>query len=322
MKTIVAVAVALAFAVPGVASAHSDHPGEGWFEIKCGVAIPGADIDPLVFPGTVGISHTHQFAGNRSINENSTNASLRASPATTCQDDFEEKAHLAEADRWYGNAIWYPRFYDNGAPLTASRVTSGYSVGFTRDFANIQPFGADHNFIAGSSAGGPSEINGQRVYSFACPGGQTTAGTARIAPLCSTAALRVTIFAPDCSDGRATAANHKDHMAYSKQAAAGSTHRVCPVSHPILVPAHRIMVELPTRGGSALTVATGSGETKRTTGDMSTLHYDYMSAVAEDAAANVTSGVDERTGRTDRCLNENEYCGGVQFPVPNHGGGI
>jgi hypothetical protein len=320
MKIAVAL-VALALAAPGVAAATSDHPGEGWFEIKCAVAIPGADIDPLVFPGTVGVSHTHQFAGNRSINENSTNASLRANPATTCGGDAE-LAWTPEADRFYGNAIWYPRFYDNGTPLIATRVTSGYSVGYTRDFASIQPFGADHNFIAGSSAGGPSEINGQRVYNLACPGGQSVAGTAKIAPLCNTAALRVTIFAPDCSDGRAGAANHKDHMVYSKQAAPGSTLRACPLSHPILVPAQRIMIELPTRGGAELTVATGSGETKRTTGDMSTLHYDYMSAVAEGAAVNVTPGIDERTGRTQRCLNENEYCGGAQFPVPGHGGGI
>jgi hypothetical protein len=286
-------------------------------EWKCLVAIPGAEIDPLVFPGTVGISHPHQFVGNYSTNENSTNASLRANPTTSCQDDHEESAGTPPAQRKYGNAIWYPRFYENGVPLTATRVTTGYSVGYTRDFASIQPFQDDMNFIAGSSAGGPSRINGQAVYKLDCEGAELQPGTATTAPLCDEPGLRVTIFAPDCSDGRATAANHKEHMVYSKQETSGSTHRVCPSTHPILVPAHRIMIELPSDGGSDLTVATGSGSTKTIFGLMNTLHYDYMSAVAREV-----DGSNTRTHRTIRCLNENEYCGGTPFPVPNEGGGI
>lgn len=313
----------LAAATP--ASAHSDKPGEGWFEFKCTVAVQSARIDPLVFPGDVGTSHWHQEVGNLGWNENSTNASLRANPATTCADDNELKQGVPPAQRKYGNAIWYPLFSDNGAPLTATRVTSGYSVGNVRDFAAIQPFQDDMNFIAGSAAGGPSEINGQRVYMAECPGGLkrnpdgtfVNRGSAKVAPLCATKQLRVTIFAPDCSDGRATAANFKDHMVYSKQAAAGNPFRVCPADHPILIPAHRIMIELPTFGGPALTVATGSGDTATLFGTLDRAHFDYMSAVARDA-----DGSNTRTARTFDCLNQNEYCGGTAKPVPGEGGGI
>lgn len=305
-----------AFAAPG-ASAHSDKPGEGWFEFKCTVAVPGARVDPLVFPGTVGISHEHQAVGNRSWNENSTNESLRANPATTCLDDGEEKAHVPEAARDYGNSIWYPRFYDNGVPLTATRVTSGYGVGYIRDFAAIQPLTDNFNFIAGSSAGGPFEINGQRVFSFTCPGGTIQSWTATRGSLCATPQIRVTINAPDCWDGvRSDAANHKDHLTYSRRLP-GATLNTCPSTHPVLIPAHRIMIELPSRGGEALTVATGSGSTASTSGNMSTLHYDYMSAVAREI-----DGSNTRTARTRDCLNENEYCGGTSKPVPGEGGGI
>ena len=316
-KALLAAACLFALATPGQASATSPQPGEGWFEFTCTVAVPGAQVDPLVFPGTVGVSHVHQFAGNRSINENSTNESLRANPATTCGDNFE-LARVPEAARKYGNAIWYPRFYQDGVPLTATRVTSGYGVGYVRDFAAIQPFADDLNFIAGSSAGGPQEINGQSVYKLLCPSGEAVRGTARVAPLCNLPQLRVIINSPDCWDGvRSSAANNKDHLTYSKQAAPGNPFRVCPPTHPVLVPAHRIQIELPTRGGSGLTVATGSGATASTTGDMSRLHFDYMSAVAREL-----DGSNTRTARTRACLNENEYCGGSAQPVPGHGGGI
>ena len=307
-----AVTFVLLLAFASQASATSPEPGEGWFEFKCSVVVPGAQIDPLVFPGNVGTSHVHQFVGNRSINENSTNESLRANPATSCLDDEEEKRGTPEAQRVYGNAIWYPRFYENGAPLTATRVTAGYSVGFVRDFANIVPFTDNMNFIAGTSSGGPQEINGQSVYKLVCPTGTTTPGTATRAPLCNQPNLRVSIFAPDCWDGlNSDSANHKTHLAYSKRAV-GATLFTCPASHPVLVPAQRITIELPSRGGSGLTVATGSGATANTQGNMSTIHYDYMSAIAGDA----------RTQRTRDCLNQNEYCGGTSKPVPGEGGGI
>src|SRR5688572_4709966 len=314
-----AVLVVMEAVVPASAHAHSDHHGEGWFEFKCTVAVPGAAIDPLVFPGTVGVSHVHQFVGNRSINENSTNASLRANPATTCLYDGEEIAGTPEAERKYGNALWYPRFYENGVPLTATRVTTAYSVGNSvlRDFAAIQPFVDDLNFIAGSSAGGAQQINGQFVYKLLCPSGTSVAGSSTNAPLCVSANLRVSIFAPDCWDGvRATAANHKDHLTYSRKLP-GATLNTCPSTHPVLVPAHRVVIELPTRGGSALTVATGSGANAHTSGNMSTLHYDYMSAVVREV-----DGSNTRTARTRDCLNENEYCGGTPRPVPGEGGGI
>lgn len=316
LRTLIATAALLVPAAPALA--HSDKPGEGWFEIKCTVAVAGARIDPLVFPGTTDVSHVHQFVGNRSINENSTNDSLRANPATTCQDDTEERQHVPIAERDYGNAIWYPRFYDAGVPLTATRVTSGYGVGYVRDFAAIQPFVDNMNFIAGSSAGGPQEINGQSVYRFDCPSGFVNFGSATVAPLCAQPGLRVMIFAPDCWDGvRADAPNHKDHMAYSSRQTSSSLMRVCPPAYPVLVPAHRIMIELPTRGGPNLTVATGSGANATTTGGMNTLHYDYMSAVAREV-----DGSNSRTQRTIDCLNQNEYCGGTRAPVPGEGGGI
>lgn len=316
-RVLAIISLAAVFA-PASALAHSDKPGEGWFEFKCTVAVPGARVDPLVFPGTTDQSHVHQSVGNLSWNENSTNESLRANPATTCQDNGEEKAHLPLAARDYGNAIWYPRFYQDGTPLTATRVTSAYSVLNTRDFAAIQPLTDDFNFIAGSSTGGPSEVNGQSVYKLECPSGTVVRGSATVAPLCNLPQLRVTIFAPDCWDGVSSdPANHKSHITYSKQAAPGNSFRVCPSTHPVLIPAHRIMIELPTRGGSGLTVATGSGTAANTSGNMSTIHYDYMSAVAREV-----DGSNTRTARTHECLNENEYCGGTAHPVVGDGGGI
>jgi hypothetical protein len=314
LAAVVALAVA---AVPSIAVADSDRPGEGWFHFYSDHVVKQATEDALVFPGTTDVSHLHEFHGNRSINENSTNDSLRANPATTFFDDAEQKQHTAEADRRYGNAVWFPVAHQNGVPLTASRITSGYSVGFVRDFANIVPFPDDMNFIAGSSAGGPRQINGQAVYRIECDGKELTPGGPTVAPQCDPPGLRVTIFAGDCWDGRSSAPDHKSHMTYSRQLNSGSPFRFCPASHPRLIPAWRVTIEYDEAiGGPGFTVATGSGATRRNDGDMSRLHVDYVSGIKDEGGDNT------RSARTRDCLNTNEYCGGTAQPVPGEGGGI
>jgi hypothetical protein len=57
---------------------------EGKFRIPCNHAFLGT-FDPIVFPGVAApVGHPHSFAGNRNITPNTTYASGRASPSSTC----------------------------------------------------------------------------------------------------------------------------------------------------------------------------------------------------------------------------------------------
>src|SRR3954467_11255045 len=82
-------------------AAHAVSGGE--FSVACSYDHMLPD-DPIVFPGGAGMSHSHDFGGNRTTNAFTTTASLLTG-ASTCTRSVDRSAY------------WVPTLYKNGVPV-------------------------------------------------------------------------------------------------------------------------------------------------------------------------------------------------------------
>jgi Domain of unknown function (DUF1996)/Bacterial TSP3 repeat len=272
----------------------------GSFHASCFYSHTAHD-DPIVFPGQHGASHEHDFIGARLLDAMSTTDSIRLEPNNCVRTGGSHTTTDVDADE---SAYWVPALYVNDRKVVpgSSNGTEHVNAYYTtnrRHTASIRPFPPDFRAIAGVATGGPSSIGDQTVLSMSCQAGlaQPAAGPG-FAPLCNTDGFQIHIKFGDCWDGRSDSPNHRDHLAYS-QAPGGSTVRVCPSSHPIEVPSLTLQLKYPTRAGSTTRLASG---------DMRTLHADFMNGWDQTKLAQLTRD----------CLNANKYCGGSDAPVPGH----
>ena len=153
----------------------NDH---GAFFADCGYSHSAPD-DPIVFPGQPGLSHLHDFIGAKTLNADSTNASIRQSP-TTClranevkryQPDGTYRAKTAQMDH---SAYWAPTLYDNGVPVKPTSASAYYTSG-RREVAQIQPFPEGLRMIAGDAKAKDRQLG--RLVDWMCtPGTQLEPG--------------------------------------------------------------------------------------------------------------------------------------------------
>jgi hypothetical protein len=294
MRKVAVLFAAVALLVPSAAIADPTIPGDtGAFHADCAFSHRALD-DPIVFPGQPGASHSHDFEGNTSTNAFSTNASLR-SAGTNCFRDDEvfkyQQPPEPQADR---SAYWVPTLYvnDQAVAPSAGAAAAYYTTG-RRLPGTIETFPQDYKIIAGNAAGGPSQINGIRVWRYSCIGATVAPGTATTAPTCDSDGLKLEMKFPDCWDGiNVDSPNHRSHAVYSID---GSP-RYCPASHPVALPALRFALKYPTTGGPTTRVASG---------DLTTSHTDFMNGWDSD----------ELDHLVEVCLNADEYCGGTDGPA-------
>lgn len=281
---------------PGVGAARGKGPvgaDRGAFHADCAPAHAGP-IDPIVQFGRPGMSHLHQFFGNRSTDARTTPSLLRKRESTTCVRDDELRGGVAPAD---SSAYWAPALYVGGTNVAPTELGAYYSAG-PRRFKSIRPFPANLRMIAGDASGRTSpEINGQRAYLWRC-GGETVEQPAGYGvPTCATPDLRLDISFPDCWDGRRVdSRDHKSHMAYSQKMGRAWE---CPPSHPVLVPRLKIQIRYPTRGGPRVKLSAGPARVA---------HADFMNGWDRGELRKLVR----------RCLNADRYCGGTDRPVPGH----
>ncbi|MHA6761381.1 DUF1996 domain-containing protein [Streptacidiphilus sp. PAMC 29251] len=95
-----------------------------------------ANDDPIVLPGKPGASHLHEFYGNFSTDANSTSDSLYLTK-TTCDPASDKSAY------------WTPTLFQNGVPVSPSRVTIYYQGITDHDHAQPLPFGL--RYVAGNA---------------------------------------------------------------------------------------------------------------------------------------------------------------------------
>ncbi|MGI8512038.1 MAG: DUF1996 domain-containing protein [Solirubrobacteraceae bacterium] len=256
----------LATVVSLAAARDRPAPTRGQFATPCGFSHRAAD-DPIVKPGQPGAAHSHDFFGNTSTNAASSLRSLRAA-GTTCRRGTDRAAY------------WVPTLYRDGVAVTPKRAQIYYRTG-RRARTSIRPFPAGLRVVAGNAkAAGPQDL---RVAAWGCTGVEPMSQRAEV-PLCPTGSnLKLRVRFPDCWNGRTLdSADHASHLAYSRRGA-------CPASHPVAVPALAFNVIYPFRGGSGVTLASGS----RYSG-----HADFFNAWDQRALA----------GLVRRCLNAGRHC--------------
>jgi hypothetical protein len=258
---------------------------EHFFIISCRFSHAAAD-DPIVYPGKPGRSHEHAFVGNVSTSAFSTATSLRAHAKTTCNRAGDDSAY------------WAPMLYADGKAVPPREATIYYSRITT---ALVKPFPAGLRMVAGNA----HAIAQQRgsVTSWECEQlkarayapraappaameAQTMLTTSR-APYCGTSTnLELVVHFPNCSDGRVDSADHKSHMAYS-------TDGRCPASHPVAVPAIKLVFRYPPIDSKDVFLASGG---------VYSGHADFMNGWTGKAQTRLVNG----------CLNLRRVCG---YPV-------
>ena len=225
-----ALAFALCLAVAAVlassdqaSSAENSGSGLGW-EVHC-EPLPSREVDPIVYPGQVGLAHLHDPFGQH-LDPNMTHRKLRNDP-TNCR--FKNGTRVDDR-----SAYWTPSFYaEAGRKVPVRRAHSYYRVKPGMNPKNIEPFPKGLKIIAGrADATGPQKqpdgFNpGKPIVEWQCFAPDNRSNYGHLPSDCGRDQhVAVTVTFPDCAKpGVTDSADHKSHMAYS-------TFNRCPSSHP------------------------------------------------------------------------------------------
>ncbi|WP_285749278.1 DUF1996 domain-containing protein [Lentzea sp. NBRC 105346] len=235
--------------------------------------------DPIVFQNQPGVSHMHQFFGNKTTDAYSTLTSLRAG-GTTCNPT---------ADR---SAYWVPTLYKNGQPIAPDTVTIYYQGIHDKEKAVAYPQGLRY-VVGNSKATSPDQNPAAR---WSC----TTQSPSDRNFLNCPPGTKVETYLdfPTCWNGRdLDSSNHRDHMAFA-------VGLVCPASHPVVVPRLEFLITYPVNGTGLSLGGTVNG-VNVTNAPGYTFHGDFLNAW--DAA--------ELQRRVSNCINAGYVCGTDGNPI-------
>jgi len=266
------VITALAAAAIWAATATATVPSGAFFVLGCRFSHSAPD-DPIVYPRLPNHSHDHVFLGNTSTDAFSTPVSLADHSRTTCSDTDDLSAY------------WAPMLYADGNEVPPLDVTLYYRRLTSEP---VRPFPKGLEMVAGNSHAvtrqSPSVTQwycGVLKSSFYGPL-RRTQGIGGGLPSCPGGTnLELQVNFPNCSDGKATSADHRSHMAYSRGGR-------CPASHPIAVPAISIILRYPPVSSANVFLSSGG---------IFSGHADFMDAWRPKALATlVTSCLDHYVG--------------------------
>lgn len=174
-----------------VGLASTAQADNGQFHIDCGLAKHARRIDPIVSPGMRSM-HRHELYGSRSINVNSTYASMRRG-STTCD---------LKADK---SGYWHPSLIKDGRIIRPSRISAYYWGGPTS--TRVRAFPRNFRIIAGGNT------NRLKQAGYNCGEGIPKSKV----PLdCGGQDLKGVVIFPSCWNGKSLGmkGNHRGHMAY------------------------------------------------------------------------------------------------------------
>ena len=237
------------------------------FISTCGFSHRNKD-DVIIHPGKHGLSHDHTYVANTSTNGDSTVRSLRAA-GTTCQRAGDTAAY------------WVPTLFENGRAVEPLGSTIYYRP---RSLGRVSTFPSGLKMIAGEA--GAQLPQAMRVTFWNCGvrAGVPRSSSVPTCPEMRGSSLRLHVNFPDCWNGTSLdSADHKSHMAYSRQG-------VCPASHPVKVPGISLIIRYPIQGGPGITLASG--------GEYSG-HADFFNAWNQAELTRLVEG----------CLNARRHCG-------------
>lgn len=211
--------------------------GVGQFVAACRYSHSG-EVDPIVFPGTVGRSHRHDFYGATNTEEHSTPDSLRAG-GTTCDKPGDDAAY------------WQPTLWNGDTVVVPTRIHAYYRAAPGIDPTKVVAFPDGLKMLAGDPFADGSSAASVEAAGWTC--GARTDLLAEPPSCPATAPLAMVLTFPDCWDGEhADVVGHRDHMTYSRNGA-------CPSTHPVSVPQLTVSITFPISGpGHDLRLASGS----------------------------------------------------------------
>jgi hypothetical protein len=260
----------IVLAVLGVSTpAASGSPG--WL-VACPFSHSLPD-DPIVYPGQPGMSHMHDFFGNRSTDAFSTYESLLGA-STLCGEPADTAGY------------WTPALYKDGVKIDPAGSHGGDSVREQFYYrksgtAPVQPFPANFRMIAGD-AQATSVYRLSEIY-WGCSDNSTE--KLALPPSCSTGIITLHVGFPSCWNGwQLDAPNHKSHVAYPSS---GS----CPATHPVRIPRLIQRQEYP--------VGTTTGSITLASGSPYSAHADFLNSWNQGRLGQLTAD----------CLNQNVDCG-------------
>jgi hypothetical protein len=237
--------------------------------------------DPIVFPGQPGAAHQHEYAGAKTVNANSTVATMRAG-ATSCAMPADHAGY------------WTPAMYKNGVLVTPTGSGTKNVLFYYREIAgSAQTIPDGLKMIVGDQHA-TSEASNQYIQQghivFKCGPGSTT-NLMRPPTQCGSGLMVVSLRFPNCWDGfRLDSPDHKSHMAYPSGGR-------CPSTHPVNIP--RIESFWRYNVGTA-----PIGTITFSSGAYYTVHQDFFNAWI----------VSDLQKLIDRCMGGNINCG--TNPVP------
>ena len=201
------------------------------------------NVDPIVMPGMAGMSHYHQFFGNRSTDENTTTASLLANRPSTCQNraDF--------------SAYWAPQLWQGSTAIAPKSMTVLYAKTVT---CAVVAHPAGMVLIAGNAKA--TTAQDLSVVSWYC--GNNVQNAAATPPVCTgNQDLVGLIRFPECWNGKdLDSADHKSHVTYA-------VNGVC-ATGTVALPQIQMHIHYPAQSDvSTLAMSSGS---------IYSLHADFM----------------------------------------------
>jgi hypothetical protein len=257
------------------------------FNVVCSVARVAPD-DPIVKFGQPGASHSHVFAGNKSINASSTYATLVAG-TTNCLLDRDTASY------------WQPQLYANGTTTTGllpNHIRAYYRAGVCcgRKVSHIP---AGLKMVAGNAAATTPQDPG--IAGWQCrqvsPDVNTVPKQSTIPTCASTDLLEGSVIFMNCWDGvHLDSADHKSHMSYADDTA------TCDAAHPVRLP--RITLGYRYAPGTTTSAAKLAAMPGMTRSGL-TLHADFFQAWSQPTL----------DWLVDQCINASVHCGDVK---PTH----
>jgi Domain of unknown function (DUF1996) len=220
----------------------------GWL-LRCDYSHSGSD-DPIMMPGMPGMSHLHDFFGNKSTNAASTLASMEKA-GSTCGTAADTAGY------------WAPALLVNGriVPPTQTSQQIYYRFKYAAD-VKVVPLPQDLRVVVGDMhartvAANPalrSAASGGKGIYWECDG--NTAKHYTLPPSCSRGIILENVQFPSCWDGKLShgkgALNDNAHLAYAPDGGR------CPSGFPIAMPRISLKVKYTVgKVGSVVTLSSG-----------------------------------------------------------------
>lgn len=275
----------------------------GAFRFICGAGHLAYD-DPIVYPGQPGKSHLHQFYGNVAANANSTHDSLLSGAADSTCNNAGAGLTTNRSAYWMpavliDNMVWQPDYvqvYYKSIPL-GSGMCGKYPERCVAIPDGLK-FIFGYDMVNNKAATYPGH--------FQCEGaGSITKPTNTIPEqvgLCKPGAkFQVVIDTPKCWDGKnLDTPDHRSHLNENMVWDADGVTRVCPQSHPYLIPQFTLGAHYTYNGQDLSRVRLASDDMHPELPHGATFHADYFEAWIPEV----------KKMWQDNCINKMLNCSG------------